>query len=122
MCDGAAASRRDILRAAAAAGLAGSAPGLAAAKPPSETRRLRLVKFPSVYQAPVFVADEQLRGKGFSDISYVDAVVPGAGPGASYLCSPRLREAGMEKNAPQKIIAEGTDWRILEQLKREMKT
>ena len=34
----------------------------------------------------------------------------------------RLREAGMVKSAPQKLIAQGTDWRIVEQLKREMKT
>ena len=33
----------------------------------------------------------------------------------------RLREAGMVKSAPQKIIAQGTDWRILDELKREMK-
>jgi NitT/TauT family transport system substrate-binding protein len=34
----------------------------------------------------------------------------------------RLREAGMVKNTPQKLISQGTDWRLLEQLKREMKT
>jgi NitT/TauT family transport system substrate-binding protein len=34
----------------------------------------------------------------------------------------RLREAEMIKGSPQKLIAQGTDWRILEQLKREMKT
>jgi NitT/TauT family transport system substrate-binding protein len=34
----------------------------------------------------------------------------------------RLREAGMVKNAPQKLIAQGTDWRILNELKKEMKT
>ena len=34
----------------------------------------------------------------------------------------RLREAGMVKGAPQKLIAQGTDWRVLEQLKKEMKT
>jgi NitT/TauT family transport system substrate-binding protein len=33
----------------------------------------------------------------------------------------RLREAGMIKSAPQKIIAEGTDWRFLNELKRELK-
>ena len=33
----------------------------------------------------------------------------------------RLREAGMIKSAPEKIIAQGTDWRILDELKREMK-
>jgi NitT/TauT family transport system substrate-binding protein len=33
----------------------------------------------------------------------------------------RLREAGMVKSAPQKLIAQGTDWRILDQLKKELK-
>jgi NitT/TauT family transport system substrate-binding protein len=29
----------------------------------------------------------------------------------------RLREAGLIKSSPQKIIAEGTDWRFLDELK-----
>jgi NitT/TauT family transport system substrate-binding protein len=33
----------------------------------------------------------------------------------------QLREAGMIKNTPQKIIAQGTDFRIFNELKREMK-
>ena len=33
----------------------------------------------------------------------------------------RLHEAGMIKSSPQKLIAEGTDWRFVDQLKREMK-
>jgi NitT/TauT family transport system substrate-binding protein len=33
----------------------------------------------------------------------------------------RLREAGLIKSAPQKIIAEGTDWRFLNELKKELK-
>jgi len=33
----------------------------------------------------------------------------------------RLREAGMIKSSPQKIIADGTDWRFLDELKRELK-
>ena len=33
----------------------------------------------------------------------------------------RLHEAGMIKSSPQKIIAEGTDWRFLNELKRELK-
>ena len=33
----------------------------------------------------------------------------------------RLREAGMIKSTPQKIIAQGTDWRFLNELKKEMK-
>jgi len=34
----------------------------------------------------------------------------------------RLREAGMVKKSPQQLIAEGTDWRFLDQLKKELKT
>ena len=33
----------------------------------------------------------------------------------------RLHEAGMVKSSPQKIIADGTDWRFLDELKRELK-
>jgi NitT/TauT family transport system substrate-binding protein len=33
----------------------------------------------------------------------------------------RLHELGMIKTSPQKIIANGTDWRFLNELKREMK-
>ena len=33
----------------------------------------------------------------------------------------RLREVGMVKSSPQKIIADGTDWRFLEEVKRELK-
>ena len=33
----------------------------------------------------------------------------------------RLREAGMVKSSPQNLIAQGTDWRFLDQLKKEMK-
>ena len=33
----------------------------------------------------------------------------------------RLREVGMIKSSPQKIIAEGTDWRFLNELKKELK-
>jgi len=34
----------------------------------------------------------------------------------------RLYEAGFIKSTPQKLLAQGTDWRFIEQLKREMKT
>jgi NitT/TauT family transport system substrate-binding protein len=33
----------------------------------------------------------------------------------------RMHEAGMIKATPQKIIAEGTDWRFLDEVKRELK-
>jgi hypothetical protein len=33
----------------------------------------------------------------------------------------RLREAGMIKSSPQKLIAQGTDWRFPNELKKELK-
>jgi NitT/TauT family transport system substrate-binding protein len=33
----------------------------------------------------------------------------------------RLQEAGMIKRTPQQIIAQGTDWRFLNELKKELK-
>jgi len=33
----------------------------------------------------------------------------------------RMHEAGLIKSSPQKIIADGTDWRFLDELKRELK-
>jgi NitT/TauT family transport system substrate-binding protein len=33
----------------------------------------------------------------------------------------RMHEAGMIKNRPQKILAQGTDWRFLKELKKELK-
>ena len=33
----------------------------------------------------------------------------------------RLREAGLIKVGPQQIIAESTNWRFLDELKRELK-
>jgi NitT/TauT family transport system substrate-binding protein len=33
----------------------------------------------------------------------------------------RLHEAGMIKSTPNKIIANGTDWRFLDEVKRELK-
>jgi NitT/TauT family transport system substrate-binding protein len=34
----------------------------------------------------------------------------------------RLRDVGFIKSSPQKIIADGVDWRFLDELKRELKT
>lgn len=33
----------------------------------------------------------------------------------------RLHEAGIIKSTPQKIIAQATDWRFLDELKKELK-
>ena len=34
----------------------------------------------------------------------------------------RMHEAGLIKSSPRKLIAEHTDWRFLNELKRELKT
>jgi NitT/TauT family transport system substrate-binding protein len=34
----------------------------------------------------------------------------------------RMHQVGMIKSTPQKILAEGTDWRFLRELKKELKT
>jgi NitT/TauT family transport system substrate-binding protein len=33
----------------------------------------------------------------------------------------RMHEAGLIKSSPQKIIADGTDWRFLDEVKRELR-
>ena len=44
-----------------------------------------------------------------------------AGEWPSACRSGRLHEAGWVEASPQKIIAEGTDWRFLNELNRELK-
>ena len=33
----------------------------------------------------------------------------------------RMQETGLIKSSPQKILAQGTDWRFLNELKKELK-
>ena len=54
-----------------AAGLLGLRSKPTAAEPPPETTRLRLVQIPSICQAPQYVAQELLRGEGFTDVQYI---------------------------------------------------
>ena len=75
-------SRREFvsgLTVAGTASLAGMRPAPASAEPPPETRRIRLVKIPSICRAPQYIADDLLRGEGFTDVEYV----PKAGGKAS---------------------------------------
>jgi NitT/TauT family transport system substrate-binding protein len=51
-----------------------------AAEPPPETTKLRLVHAPTVCYAPQYVAEELLRGEGFTDLQYIK-VSPGVGVG-----------------------------------------
>src|SRR5437773_845166 len=67
--------RREFMKGLAA--LAGSAGFLgydmepAAAEPPPETTKIRLAQIPGICIAPQYVAEELLRGEGFTDVQYV---------------------------------------------------
>src|SRR5438445_12966775 len=68
-------SRRAFLRRVAFAGAAGVV-GLrargAAAEPPPETTRLRLLRTGSICWAPQYIADDLLRAEGFTEVTYGD--------------------------------------------------
>lgn len=68
-------SRRAFLRLAstlATAPLLGYSVRALPAEPPPETRRIRLIRTPSICIAPQYLAEELLRLEGFTDIQYVD--------------------------------------------------
>ena len=66
-------SRREFLgwvTAAGAAGFLGLRSGPAAAEPPPETTKLRVVHGSSICQAPQYVADALLQAEGFNEVQY----------------------------------------------------
>jgi NitT/TauT family transport system substrate-binding protein len=75
--------RREFLEAVTLGGAASllGAPRAAVAEPPPETTRVRLFKFPGICLAPQYVAEDLLRGEGFTDVQYLE--FPG-GPGMVY--------------------------------------
>jgi NitT/TauT family transport system substrate-binding protein len=73
-------SRREFLTKfglASSAALLGFPADTIAAEPALETTQLRLVRTTSICQAPQYVAEELLRGEGFTDIQYVTKSSPG---------------------------------------------
>ena len=60
--------------------------------------------------------DDVLR---WEDLGLVEGI--SIGPFTLRFYALRLHEAGMIKSTPNKLIAEGTDWRFLNELKRELK-
>ena len=71
--------RRQFLQAATVLGLAGAMPAGEAAEPPPETRRIRLIRYPSFDVAclsPMWIAEELLRAEGFDDVRYVPLTTP----------------------------------------------
>lgn len=65
-------NRRIFLQHASALGSASlfGLPRPAAAEPPLEITKIKLVSFPAICLAPQYVAEELLRAEGFTDISY----------------------------------------------------
>jgi hypothetical protein len=142
-------SRRDFLHGLTMAGMAtllGLHARPAAAELPPETTTLRVTQAPSLCQAPQLVAEELLRGEGFSDLTYVNRFLVDKGytPRYDYALETlqdipygkwreydpedtirfyalRLHELGMIKSSPQKILAQGTDFSFLKELKKELK-
>ena len=78
--------RREFLRRVSGAGvgaLVGTGHRRAAAEPPPETTKLRLLKTTNMCWAPQFVADELLRAEGFTEVSYVE--IPLGAPVSTFL-------------------------------------
>ena len=67
-------SRREFLTGTSMLGAATllGLPRTAAAEPPPETTRIRLVRVPVMCLAPLYVAEELLRMEGFSSVEYVN--------------------------------------------------
>jgi NitT/TauT family transport system substrate-binding protein len=75
-------SRRDFLGALTLAGTAGFLrlrPESLAAEPPPETTKIRLLQPATICYAPQYLAEELLRGEGFTHVQYVKPV-PGTSP------------------------------------------
>jgi NitT/TauT family transport system substrate-binding protein len=57
-----------------AAGCLGVHPRSAAAEPPPETMKIRLTQVSGICIAPQYVAEELLRGEGFTEVQYVQSI------------------------------------------------
>jgi NitT/TauT family transport system substrate-binding protein len=66
-------TRREFLHGltlASTAGVLGLGPRAVTAEPALETTTIRLVKIPTICQAPQYVAEELLKAEGFTDVGY----------------------------------------------------
>ena len=98
-------TRRESLKGLTALGIGAGLgmPRWALAESPPETTRIRLVKFPSICQAPVYIAEELLRTEGFTDISYVDGAPFAAGPKTYEILSEGIVDIAVQFAAPLTI-------------------
>jgi NitT/TauT family transport system substrate-binding protein len=67
--------RRTFLRGVALGGMVGllGPHPTSGAEPPLETKRIRIAQIPGICLAPQYIAEELLRGEGFTDVQYVKA-------------------------------------------------
>jgi NitT/TauT family transport system substrate-binding protein len=67
-------TRRGFIRSTSALGAAAALgiPTSAAAEPPPEVKKIRLVRIPAICLAPQYLAEEILRLEGFTDIQYYE--------------------------------------------------
>jgi NitT/TauT family transport system substrate-binding protein len=83
-----------------------------AAEPPPETTRIRLIKFGSACQAPLYLSEELLRTEGFTDVQWVESIlnvwhdlVAGTVDLGLNFIGPNL--IGLDSGAPAVILAGG---------------
>jgi NitT/TauT family transport system substrate-binding protein len=96
-------SRRTFLRSvtlAGTAGLLGMRPRSAGAEPPPETKRIRIAQIPAICVAPQYIAEELLRGEGFTDVQYVKV------PQAQNLKSSLAGDIDLSADAAPAIVLE----------------
>ena len=92
--------RAFVRRAAAAAAVLGVRPSRAAAEPPPEITKLRIVREPAICIAPQYAAEELLKGEGFVDVEYV-SMSPGPSPSIGD------RPSMMEDGSRRDLVAAG---------------
>jgi NitT/TauT family transport system substrate-binding protein len=105
-------SRRDMLAAAGAVGVAVAAPDLGATEPPPETTRIRIENRPIACLAPLHVAEPLLRAEGFTQVEYVNVVPLAEGPGRALAAGeidliqddPVAYMQGLDRGAPFVVL------------------
>jgi hypothetical protein len=119
-------TRRRFLATTALAGAAGILPRRAsAAEGTLETTTVRITKDFAICVARTLVANGLAPQYDYAlqtlnDISYSNWREYDAEDTLRFYAL-RMREAGLIKSTPQKIVAEHTDWRFLNELKHELK-
>jgi hypothetical protein len=137
-------TRRGFLSATTALAGAGCCglPTQVRAEPPPEITTIRLEDFPAICLARQYLAEELRYAEGFTKVSYMadqghepryelsldvlkslpyDRWRQADPEDTIRFHALRLYEVGMIKTPPNKLISQRTDWRFLNELKKELK-